>query len=296
MTRRGRPERWLRLPISTVVLVLLIVSGVLAAIYMFRTRGDSASAEPLMAPPPAVPPPLKDADGQLAKPASVPAEAQVSKPATASELRRGRLTVSSDPSRARVWVDERPVGMTPLSLSDLPAGEHRLRVERGDRSIRQTVRIDPDNALAVIVPLTPESSTGSGWLAVSAPLDMDILEDDAVVGTTRSPRIMLPAGTHDLRIVHALTGYDRPQRVRIAPGEVARVDVTLPQNTISLNALPWAEVWLDGKFVGETPLGNLPVGLGNHQLVFRHPDLGEKSVSALVKVGEPTRVTADMRK
>ena len=57
-----------------------------------------------------------------------------------------------------------------------------------------------------------------------------------------------------------------------------------------------AEVWIDGKSAGETPIGNLALGIGPHNIVFRHPELGEKTVSTVVKAGVPTRVTVDLRK
>jgi hypothetical protein len=45
---------------------------------------------------------------------------------------------------------------------------------------------------------------------------------------------------------------------------------------VSLNANPWATVWLDGEWLGETPIGNMQATVGTHQVVFRHPTLGEQ--------------------
>ena len=64
---------------------------------------------------------------------------------------------------------------------------------------------------------------------------------------------------------------------------------------VALNATPWAEVWVDGERIGETPLGNVPVPIGAHEIVFRHPDLGERRAYATVAVGGPTRVGVDLR-
>jgi hypothetical protein len=35
--------------------------------------------------------------------------------------------------------------------------------------------------------------------------------------------------------------------------------------------------------------------VGVHEVRFRHPELGEKTVSIMVKPGAPTRVTANLR-
>src|SRR5262249_11308842 len=42
----------------------------------------------------------------------------------------GVLVVESRPPSATVLVDGRPVGTTPMSLSDVPAGTHAVRLER----------------------------------------------------------------------------------------------------------------------------------------------------------------------
>jgi hypothetical protein len=55
-------------------------------------------------------------------------------------------------------------------------------------------------------------------------------------------------------------------------------------------------VLIDGKSVGETPIGNLSVSVGSHDVVFRHPELGEQRTVATVTLNAPTRLSVDMRK
>ena len=47
--------------------------------------------------------------------------------------------------------------------------------------------------------------------------------------------------------------------------------------------------------VGETPLGNLPVTIGPHEVIFRHPQFGEKRQAVSVTLNAPVRVTVDMK-
>ena len=54
---------------------------------------------------------------------------------------------------------------------------------------------------------------------------------------------------------------------------------------MAVNALPWAEVSIDGERVGETPIGSVQVPIGTHEVVFRHPDLGERRTTATVTTG-----------
>jgi len=79
--------------------------------------------------------------------------------------------------------------------------------------------------------------------------------------------------------------------VTVKAGQVATVTMTPPEGLLSINAQPWANVSIDKKDVGETPLANVKVALGEHELVFRHPTLGERRQTVVVKAGAPTRVS-----
>jgi len=56
---------------------------------------------------------------------------------------------------------------------------------------------------------------------------------------------------------------------------------------VSANARPWADVAIDGKSGGQTPISNLQVPIGVHEVVFRHPRLGERRQTVVVKAGPP---------
>jgi serine/threonine-protein kinase len=64
---------------------------------------------------------------------------------------------------------------------------------------------------------------------------------------------------------------------------------------VSINAVPWAEVFIDGTRVGETPLANVQQTLGPHEVVFRHPQLGERRVNTVITLKETNRISVDMR-
>jgi hypothetical protein len=44
----------------------------------------------------------------------------------------------------------------------------------------------------------------------------------------------------------------------------------------------WAEVSVDGRSIGQTPIGNLSVSFGTHEVVWRHPEHGERRQIVLV--------------
>ncbi|HEX7136333.1 MAG TPA: PEGA domain-containing protein, partial [Vicinamibacterales bacterium] len=86
------------------------------------------------------------------------------------------------------------------------------------------------------------------------------------------------------------------RNVSVAPGKVETVNLRPPMGSIAINAIPWAEVWVDGERIGDTPIGNLSLPIGPHELLFRHPDLGEQKYATTVSLKAPVRVSVDLRK
>jgi len=208
----------------------------------------------------------------------------------------GELRVTTDPQGLRVIVDGKLRGTSPLLVSDLAPGPHVVAVEGRGRSARHEVKVDAGATAALFVPLSSGGAPSSGWLSIAGEIELQVYENGELVGTSRSPRIMLPAGLHEVELVNEELGVRIGEEVRISPGGTSSLEVDLPQGRMDVNALPWAEVWLDGKRVGETPLGGVPARVGRHMLTFRHPQLGERRVECLVAAGRPTRVGVDLRK
>ena len=84
--------------------------------------------------------------------------------------------------------------------------------------------------------------------------------------------------------------------MQIAAGKVSNTTVPIPNGTVSINALPWADVTVDGRAIGTTPLANISLPIGTHEVVFQHPQLGEKRQSVQVKANTPSRIGIDLTK
>jgi len=80
----------------------------------------------------------------------------------------------------------------------------------------------------------------------------------------------------------------------VLPGRTVRVAIALPEGNLSINATPWADVTVDGRGLGETPIANVTLRAGSHELVFKHPQHGELKQTVVVKAGETGRVTVNM--
>jgi hypothetical protein len=209
----------------------------------------------------------------------------------------GQLDVRTDPAGAKVSVDGQRRGVSPLTVTGLTAGSHTVILENELGSVNQDVTIEPGGTASLVVPMrSPQGAPVSGWISISAPAELQVFENQRLLGSTRTDRIMVATGRHDLEFVNDALGYRSAKTIQVAPGQVANVKPDWPQGTIAINAAPWANVWLDGQELGETPVGNTQVPIGTHEVVFRHPQLGEQRYTTTVTAATPARLSVDMRK
>ena len=204
------------------------------------------------------------------------------------------IEAQSQPAGARVFVDGVDRGVTPLTIDDLTPGDHEVVFRNDAGTVRHVVTIEAGATASLVAPLVG-SGPVSGWVSIKVPFTVDVREQGRLIGTSDSDRLMMAAGRHELEFVNETLGYRTTRVVQVSPGKVATVAVELPRGVVNLNALPWAEVWIDGVRVGETPIGNLAVPIGPHEIVFRHPQYGEKRHAVSVTLGAPVRVSVDMK-
>jgi hypothetical protein len=209
-------------------------------------------------------------------------------------VQAGQLSVVTNPPGARVIVDGIDRGVSPIELSGLATGSHRVTLENGQTSVDHRVTIRAGVTATLVVPLGPRSRD-YGYLSVSSVVPLEVFEDGNLIGSSQSARIMMTAGRHTLDVASDALGFRTAQRVTITPGAVSRLSIELPSGRLSLNAVPWAEVWMDGRRVGETPIANLTAPIGAHEIIFRHPQLGEQRRSVVVTLKTPARLGVDLR-
>ena len=214
--------------------------------------------------------------------------------ATSSEA-TGRLDITSDPPGASVTVDGVKRGVTPLVLASVAPGVRTVVISDGTSSVTRTVRVNAGASAAVLASLTPAGAS-AGWLAISSPIELQIVEAGRVIGTTAMARLMLPVGKHDLELVNETLQFRTALPVQVTAGKVTEPAFTLPDGALFVNAVPWAEVLIDGRAVGTTPLASLPVPIGRHEITWRHPQFGERKQTIVVTAGAPVRVGIDLRK
>jgi hypothetical protein len=277
----------------TALVVIVAVQTVALGLFLTRDRTADASRQPAtgeparVATPPAFVPPASAPSLPLPEPARPVETAKLDTGVTATS---GRLLVRTSPDGAVVLVDGRRRGTTPLTLDGLAPGSHRVEIQNGGASIRHDVNIEAGGTASVLVPLAE-----SGWLDLRSSVELQIFESGKPLGTTSDGPLGLKAGAHSLVLRNDELGYSGTADVTVVAGEMARVRQVLPDGVLQVNAQPWATVSIDGREVGDTPLGNLRVPLGPHEIRFQHPNLGQQTRQVVISARTPARVSVDLR-
>ena len=216
-----------------------------------------------------------------AKETAAPEKVDASKP--------GTVAITTQPAGAHVFLDGKPVGDSPVTLQNVPAGKHTLTFVTSSGTVKKPIRVEAGKGLSLEVPIY------SGWLAVFSPVTLDIAENGKSIGTTEQGRLMLSPGRHTLTFSNRDMGYKTTQAVDVEPGEES--SVTIPATgELNANATPWAEVWMNGNKVGETPIAALRVPLGTHEVVFKNPKFPDRQVTVTVRATAPAIAFVDFTK
>jgi hypothetical protein len=200
--------------------------------------------------------------------------------------RTGVLRVESSPAGARVIIDGRERGVTPLETSDLTVGAHTVSIQGEAGSVRRTVNIRVDRATEISEVLY------SGWMHLSSPIEVEITLGNRVLQLDEQNRVLLPPGDHELQFDNRALGYHEVRQVRVSPGETTRVVVTPASSSLSVTATEPAEVLVDGARVGDTPLTNHPVAVGTHDVVVRSASGAERRLTTTV-TSTPAQIDVD---
>jgi hypothetical protein len=163
------------------------------------------------------------------------------------------------------------------------------------RAAAQPAPTPPRTQEAAAPAAVPDNPAPTGTIEVVSPVSLNVSEGGRALGTSGSP-IQVTAGRHTLEIRRDDLGYQAVQLVDVKPGQPNRIQPSLPSGVANLNATPWAEVWIDGRKVGETPLGHVQLPIGPHEVQFRHPEMGEQTRTLVVTTTTVALLSVDFKK
>jgi PEGA domain len=200
----------------------------------------------------------------------------------------GRLQVESDPPGASVTIDGQSRGVTPLTADELTVGRHTVDLTLNGNTVRETVDIKSGKTT------TLHSSIYQGWLALFAAVEIDGSVDGRALVLDDQNRALLPAGHHTLTLRNKKLGFFETRSIEIKPGETTAVSVELPKSALTVTASGPAEVWLDGIRLGDSPIVDLPIEVGTHDVSVRSAEYGERRI-AITATLDPIRVSVDFQ-
>jgi hypothetical protein len=230
---------------------------------------------------------LTEQTGKATSPKREPVAARPAPPASAR--RTGQLMAQSEPAGAKVLVDGRERGVTPLTLDDVAIGPHTVVLQSDKGSVRRTVTVAANRSAVV------SESIFAGWLAVFAPFELQITEGASAIRLDESGKVLLPPGPHGLHFENRDLGYSETRRVEVQPGQTTSLSLVAPPSTLTVTANAPGVVSIDGQQVGETPLTNQPIALGTREILVKGADGTERRFTRKVTVA-PVQIVVDFSK
>jgi len=202
----------------------------------------------------------------------------------------GELRVESTPEGARVLIDGRQYGKTPLTVLDLPAGKHTVVLQSDAGTVTRTVTIKAGGATDV------SEGIFSGWMAIFSRIPLDIYVNGKPIWKTDDGQMMIAPGRYQVELVNQSLNYREKKTLEVKPGEITAYDVSPPMGVVHIAAPDGVNIRVDGEPAGQTPLGALSVPIGVREIVGAHPQLGERRETVQVRYGEPAEVTLSFQR
>jgi tRNA A-37 threonylcarbamoyl transferase component Bud32 len=203
-----------------------------------------------------------------------------------------RLSLHVLPSGAALTIDGKRAA---AGVVELPAGTHVLAAQApGHQDASRTVTLTAGGAEDVTLTLPPKAAR---LIVRSDPPGAEVLLGDRTLGTT--PVDLAVALESGARLKIRKRDYAPLERAVTVADGAATVEVRLaplPRGELTLGALPWAHVTIDGEKRADTPLSKVALAAGPHQVRLACPPTGkELRFTVQIEPGKETRKVADLR-
>ncbi len=208
------------------------------------------------------------------------------------EIATGALSITSDPSRAEIWLQNKKRGLTPKIIPELPAGRYEIFLKKaGHQNYKITVAIEAGQTAEIVGELQPLM----GRLQVLVKPYGDIYVD----GQRKSKNVFeenLAAGMHKIYIVCERKEWE--EAIDLDPNQTHTLEVDFDQ-TVRVNVIAiagessnielsdlWGTIYVDGQSQEvETP-HPLTLHVGLHVIEVRREGFAVEPASMRINLKE----------
>ena len=151
----------------------------------------------------------------------------------------------------------------------------------------------PGTEPAAAAPVATPTPVPEGVIAAVVPSGVELRIDGRRVQA--GARRVSP-GRHTIEVIRPeVLGIQR-ETVEIQPGQTLRRSYAADDyGWLQVVVIPWAEVFVGGESIGQTPMPRVKAAVGEHTLALRHPEVEERRQTVLIKKGETTLVRVTLQ-
>ncbi|MCE5248731.1 PEGA domain-containing protein [bacterium] len=184
----------------------------------------------------------------------------------------GSLNVIGLPTEARVYLDKKDLGFSPIRFREIPTGEYQLRILKDEyEEYAKIIIIEGRKTNEIIYSLKPTFGT----LNIEGyPGDASVFINGQPVGNTPIQNRRIKAGYYEVKI-RKDKFEEYTTNTEITPGILTSLTYDLKvinYSFLSIRGTPEQSiVFLDDKELGRAPLELVRIPLGMHTLTVKNP-------------------------
>ena len=202
----------------------------------------------------------------------------------------GEIRVSSEPPGAEVYLNGKDMALkTPTRLSRLSPGKYKVTLKKkGYKAWEDEVSLGDSGPLDLP---KVKLQKAFGRLNLSSSPWTFVYYMGKEIGTTPLANIRFQEGIHKLILKNPRLNIEEEVTVTIVAGEVTirSIDITGAikgklKGQLKIRVAPWADVYVDGKLKGTTPLKPLELMAGEHTVLVKNEKLAkQRSFRIIIK-------------
>ncbi len=203
------------------------------------------------------------------------------------------VIIDSNPQGAEVFIDSVSMGITPVLITDLPFGKHRVKITKSGFVTKEVeAKVDSRVPIKRVVDLTSNTATLE---LNSEPQDVQVLLNGADRGRTPVTLDRIPSGTVLLEMVEeGYLSYRQELRLDVGQTEQIRAVLTPIPGVLEIVTVPAeARIYVDDQFRGMSPLILKDVDPAEYSLLARK--VGFEDMTRSVTVPRAASVIEEFR-